>query len=279
VAIDPLLQANFRQRYDGYLDPLPEENTIADFAEFVPAEARAGNTYNFPLQASLEHGQTADITGLAYALNAARDSEMVNATLDGADLALVANVAYSSMLRGRNGANKGPGGSGGAYWQPFDLKIELMMKSMELYRELALLYGPGTGTSIAGSIGTLDATPITPGGGANLGVATNGVTARISAASWAPGIWNNMKWRARRHHRRCGHQRESGRRGRDGRPGRLEEPSLPLQVAVRPTSLSRASSSCRRVGRVPRLQPSAAVAAWACRASSRTRAFCSVSTR
>jgi hypothetical protein len=193
VAIDPLLQANFRQRYDGYLDPLPEENTIADFAEFVPAEARAGNTYNFPLQASLEHGQTADITGLAYALNAARDSEMVNATLDGADLALVANVAYSSMLRGRNGANKGPGGSGGAYWQPFDLKIELMMKSMELYRELALLYGPGTGTSIAGSIGTLDSTPITPGGGANLGVASNGVTARISAASWAPGIWNNMR--------------------------------------------------------------------------------------
>lgn len=186
MAIDPLLAANFRQRYDGYLDPLPEENTIADFAEFVPAEARAGNTYNFPLQASLEHGQTADITGLAYALNPAIDSEMVNATLDGADLALVSNVAYSSMLRGRNGANKGPGGDGGAYWQPFDLKIELMMKSMELYRELALLYGPGSGSTIAADIGVINASV----SGANLGA---GKVVNITAVSWAPGIWNNMK--------------------------------------------------------------------------------------
>lgn len=189
--IDPLLAANFRQRYDGYLDPLPEDNTIADFAEFVPSEARAGNTYNFPLQASLEHGQTADISGLAYALNVARDSEMVNATLDGADLALVANVAYSSMLRGRNGANKGPGGNGGAYWQPFDLKIELMMKSMELYRELALLYGPGTGAAIAADIGVVF-NGVGLGGGANVGAGT-GQIVNITTASWAPGIWNNMR--------------------------------------------------------------------------------------
>lgn len=176
---------DFKQRYGDFTNPLPEENTIADFFSFVPQEQRSGLAFNFPVVVGLEHGQTADNTGTAFALNSAIDSVLKNATLDGSTLGLVGNIPYDVTFKGKNGA--GNGGGGGAFRSAFELKTSLLMQSMEFYRELSLLYGAGAGTAISADIGVIQATVL----GTNLGTGA-GLTCPISLATWAPGIWNNM---------------------------------------------------------------------------------------
>jgi hypothetical protein len=174
---------NYKQTYGIFTNPLPEENTIADFFQFVPQDQRPGQAFNFPVVVSLEQGQTADNTGTAFALNSAIDSVLKNATLDGSTLAMVGNIPYDVTFKGRNGA--GDGRAGNAFKTAFELKTSLLMQSMEFYRELSLLYGCGNTGTIACDIGVVT-TPITGG------TITAGATITITAASWAAGIWNNM---------------------------------------------------------------------------------------
>jgi len=173
---------DYKQRYGDFTNPLPEENTIADYFSFVPQDQRPGNKFNFPVVVSNEHGQTADVSGTAFTLASAIDSVLQNAQLDGATLALVGNIPYDVTFRGRNGA--GNGNNGGAFRSAFELKTSLMMQSIEFYREISLMYGCGATTTIASDIGVFSAVS-----GANYAAP---VLATISAASWAPGIWNNM---------------------------------------------------------------------------------------
>lgn len=175
---------DFKERYGDFTNPLPEENTIADYFDFVQQDQRPGQAFNFPVVVSLEHGQTADNTGTAFALNSAVDSVLKNARLDGSTLALVGNIPYDVTFKGRNGASNGS--NGGAFRSAFELKTSLMMQSIEFYRELSLLYGPGPSSTIAADIGVLT----TPIGGTNISGA--GMTATITTASWAPGIFNNL---------------------------------------------------------------------------------------
>jgi hypothetical protein len=173
---------DYKQRYGDFTNPLPEENTIADYFAFVPQDQRPGNKFNFPVVVSNEHGQTADISGTAFTLAAAIDSVLQNAQLDGATLALVGNIPYDVTFRGRNGA--GNGSNGGAFRTAFELKTSLMMQSMEFYRELSLMYGCGATTTLAADIGVSSAVS-----GANYAAP---VLFTVSTATWAPGIWNNM---------------------------------------------------------------------------------------
>lgn len=177
---------DYKQRYGEFTNPLPEENTIADWFDFVPQDQRPGQNFNFPVVVQNEHGQTADNTGTAFTLNSAIDSVLKNAQIDGSTLALVGNIPYDVTFRGRNGA--GNGNNGGAFRSAFELKTSLMMQSMEFYREISLLYGAGSTTTAASNIGVVS-TPIT--GGANLGTGSGQIVS-ITSASLAPGLWNNM---------------------------------------------------------------------------------------
>lgn len=174
---------NYKQRYGDFTDPLPEENTIADWFPFVRQDQRPGIAFNIPIVVSLEHGQTADNTGTAFAFNTAVDSQLQNAQIDGATLGIIGNIPYDVSFKSRNGA--GNGSNGGAFRTAFELKTDLLMKSMEFYREISLMYGCGSATTITCDIGV-----VVSATGANLG-ATQVVL--FSKATWAPGIWSNMQ--------------------------------------------------------------------------------------
>lgn len=176
---------NFKQRYGDFTDPLPEENTIADFFQFIKQDQRPGIAFNFPIVVSLEHGQTADNTGTAFAFNSAVDSTLQNAQIDGATLGMIGNIPYDVSFKSRNGA--GNGSTGGSFRTAFELKTDLLMKSMEFYREISLLYGCGSGAVISCDIGVIATTPAPTG--TNLG---GGMTATFLRQTWAPGIWSNM---------------------------------------------------------------------------------------
>jgi hypothetical protein len=176
-------QGNFKRRYGSFINPLPSDNTIAEFAKFVQQDRRPGENYNFPVKVGNEHGQTPNVDGTAFSLSPAVDSQLQNAQLDGATLALIGNVPYDVAFKSNNGA--GDGSNGGAFMRAFDLKIQSLMESMEFYRELSLLYGCGTAAAAAANIGVVNASI----SGANLAAPQ---VVNITRATWAPGIWNMM---------------------------------------------------------------------------------------
>ena len=177
-------QAGFKRRYGPFINPLPEENTLTDYSEFIRADWRPGENYNFPVKTGNEHGQTHNVDGSAFSINQAIDSTWENAQLDGAELLFAGNVPYNVIARSQNGA--GPGNAGGAFWKAMDQKVEALMLSGVLYRELDILYGCGTAAAAAANLGAVSASI----SGANL-AAPQVVT--ITRATWAPGIWNQLK--------------------------------------------------------------------------------------
>lgn len=174
---------NFKRRYGKFINPLPAENTLADYSDFVEQESRPGENYNFPVQVSNEHGVTHNTDGTAFTLANAVDSVLKNAQIDGATIMLRGNIPYDVIAKGKAGA--GNGNSGAAFWKPIDLKTKALMQSAELYREMSLLFGPGTAAAALGNIGVVALSV----SGANLAAPQ---VVRLTAATWAPGIWNNM---------------------------------------------------------------------------------------
>lgn len=176
------VQGMFKQRYGRWIDPLPDEHTLADYGDFIPSENRPGLGYNFPVLTGLELGQTADNTNTAFALNDAVDSTVLNATLDGSTIMLQSVVSYDTIYKSLNGT--GNGSSGGAYKTALDQTVQAMLQGAAMYRELALAYGPGSSAAVASNIGVIGGVAA----GTNFGAGT-GVTVYLTEASWIPGLW------------------------------------------------------------------------------------------
>lgn len=174
------VQGMFKQRYGRWIDPLPDEHTLADFGDFIPQENRPGLGYNFPVLTGIEHGQTANVDNSAFTLNAAVDSVVLNANLDGATILLQSVVSYDTIYKSLNGT--GNGNTGGAYKTALDQAVQAMLMGAAMYRELALAYGPGTSAALSSNIGVVGGSV----SGANLG-ATQIVY--LTEASWIPGLW------------------------------------------------------------------------------------------
>jgi hypothetical protein len=173
-----------KRRYGKFSNPLPSDNTIAQYATFVSQDRRGGENYNFPVKLTHEHGVTPDVSGTAFTLNSAIDSVTKNAQLSGATIMLVGNLPYDTTAALMNGSQDG-GSGGSGFFDPVDAKVKNLMISGELYRELYLMYGPGTAAAVAANIGVVNASV----SGANLAAPQ---VVNLTAASWAPGIWNNM---------------------------------------------------------------------------------------
>jgi len=174
------VQGMFKQRYGRWIDPLPDEHTLADFGDFIPSENRPGLGYNFPVLTGLELGQTANVDNSAFALNAPVDSTVLNANLDGATIMLQSVVSYDTIYKSLNGT--GNGSSGGAYKTALDQTVQAMLQGAAMYRELALAYGPGTSAAVASNIGVVGGSV----SGANLGAVQ---VVYLTEASWIPGLW------------------------------------------------------------------------------------------
>lgn len=180
------IQGMFKQRYGRWIEPLPDEHTLADFGDFIPGENRPGLGYNFPVLSGIEHGQTPNVDNSAFAINGAIDSQVLNANLDGATILLQSVVSYDTIYKSLNGA--GNGNSGGSFKTALDQAVQAMLMGAGLYRELALAYGPGTSTVAASNIGVVAASI----SGTNLGAGGPQVVT-ITRASWIPGLWILMQ--------------------------------------------------------------------------------------
>jgi hypothetical protein len=176
---------NYKVVYGDYTDPHPTSDSMTAALPFVPKESRNGRTFNVPVMVSPEQGQTADVSGTAFAIRDARNSVMKEASLDGASLLYNGRIPYDAMLRSRNGT--GDKRNGNAFKDAFELKTKGLMEQGEFYNEVAMHYGPGTSAAIADDIGV---TAAAGGSGTNLG--SPGVVVPITIATWAPGVWARM---------------------------------------------------------------------------------------
>lgn len=171
------IQALLKRRYGPYINPLPSVDSLAQYAKFRTAE-RVGENYNFPVKLGLEHGVTHNVDGTAFALKSAVDSVVKNAQLDGATIMLIGNIPYDVVARMAAGRE-------GSYMEAVDYKVESMMEGGELYRELALLYGPGAGATLLAELAVINA--VVSGADLNAGQVIN-----ITQGSWSSGLWNHM---------------------------------------------------------------------------------------
>lgn len=178
------INGNFKQRYGRWIEPLPDEHTLADFGDFIPSENRPGLGYNFPVLTGIEHGQTPSVDGSAFAINPAIDSSVLNANLDGATILIQSVVSYDIIYKSLNGT--GNGSNGGAFKTGLDQAVQAMLLGGGLYRELALAYGPGTSAVAASNIGVVASVV----SGATLNV---GQVIKLTQASWIPGLWILMQ--------------------------------------------------------------------------------------
>lgn len=179
-AIEPILKI----RYAGFSNPLPSEDTIARHAKFVPQTERSGRAYNYPVYLGVPHGVTHSNSHTASTINDPIPAQWKEATLNGSEIVIADNIAYGDVTATLNGIANG-GGAGGAYMDKWDECTMGLMQSGELYRELALLYGPGTTSTAAANLGVVN----TVISGANL-AAPQIVT--ITRASYAAGLWPIM---------------------------------------------------------------------------------------
>lgn len=174
---------NYKVIYGDFTDPHPTPESLTDDFPFVPKESRNGRSFNVPVVVSLEQGQTADVSGTAFAIKPSRGSVIKEATLDGASLLFTGDIPYDAMLRSRNG--NGDKKSGNSFKEAFEMKTKGLMDQGDFYGEVAMHYGCGTGATIADDIGVIAAS----GTGTNL---TGGVVVPLTLATWAPGVWARM---------------------------------------------------------------------------------------
>jgi hypothetical protein len=179
-AIDSLLKV----RYGELINPLPDEQSIADHLPFVQQEMRHGKTYNFPVRVSIPHGVTHDDTNTAFDLAAAVAASHVEAIVPSASILIRDNVAYNDVLATMNGVAAG-GNAGSAFMSAWDVCTKGLIMSGNFYRELAMMYGPGPTSTLAATLGVVSTNT-------NAEVLTNGAVVTISTATFAATIWSML---------------------------------------------------------------------------------------
>lgn len=177
---------NFRKRYAPWVNPLPEENTLAEEFDFEQRDMRQGGTYAFPVVVSQEQGITLATDGGTNTTNASIDAVIKEAQIDGSEIVAVSDMSSNELARSSNGANKGGGGAAPAYYEISDLKMTQNQLLGSRVREVQLAWGAGTAAAIAADIGVVSSSI----SGANLG-ANQVVT--LTRASWIPGLWPLMQ--------------------------------------------------------------------------------------
>lgn len=157
---------------------LPSDNQLSQQFPFVEQAYRPGESYNFPVKMSHEHGVTHWADRSAATLNSVVDAVWKNASLDGSEILVAANIPYGVIAAMMNGAT-------GSYGDAVGQTIDALLESGDLYRELNIMYGGGTGSTLAANIGVVSAS--ISGADLNAGQVIN-----ITKPTWSAGLWNNM---------------------------------------------------------------------------------------
>lgn len=189
MAVETQFQNLFLERFAPIINPLPYETSVRKHLKLVPPKERNGLKMSYPVKAAFSHGQTVSASGAIGTLNAARPGVHLKAEIDATNLFMREQISYDSHMRGLAGASK-QGGAAAAYWAPYDKIVRDMQEGMEFYTEVALLFGPGTGSTILDDIGVVATTPVA-GGSATTYDGGTGPVVQLTKASWAAGLWNN----------------------------------------------------------------------------------------
>ena len=187
MALEAQFQNNWTIRYAPFITPTPGETSLRKWIPLVPPKQRNGLKMQYPVRAAFSHGQTVTPNGTIGNLNAARSGVDLMAEIDATNLYMREVISYDSMMRGSNGASKD--GNAAAYWDPYDKIVKNMQDGMEYYSEIALMFGPGTASTIVDDIGVVATTPVA-GGSATTYDGGTGPVVQLTKASWAAGLWN-----------------------------------------------------------------------------------------
>jgi hypothetical protein len=177
MTITPALIGNYKIKYGGYFDALPEINTIAELLPFRQ-EQKIGEKYQVSFLAGLEHGQTASRQGGLFDLNEAIGAEVPRAELDGSTIMMRAQYSWDDVYASLNGSNT-------SYNDIMSLKMKAKGKGASLYRDLALAYGPGSGSVLASNIGVIATTAA--------GALSTARDIFITKPSYIRGLWPSMR--------------------------------------------------------------------------------------
>lgn len=160
------LNGLFKQRYaDKEAQLVPDHVKLYNNVKFNTSK-KLGASYNEPVVLSYESGFTyGGTTGSAFTLNAAKEMNMQNATIQSAELVLRSVVSMAALNRSATGDQ--------AISKALDLMIANMLKSIYHRLEVQMFYGQS-------GIGVVEADPTD----------TNGSAVLIKDAEWAAGIWN-----------------------------------------------------------------------------------------
>jgi hypothetical protein len=176
VTVTPALIGNFKTKYGPFIDALPEPGTMAARLPFTQ-KAKIGEKYQISFLAADEHGQTASNAGGLFTLNAAIGAEIPRAEIAGTTIMERAQFAWDDVYASLNGGES-------SYDDIMSIKLKSMGRTAALYREIALVYGPGTGSVLASNIGVVSTT------GAALSTSP---TIRLTRASYIAGLWQSMR--------------------------------------------------------------------------------------
>lgn len=177
------IQPILTNRYGPLMNPMPSVDTLASDAPFVAKERREGRNYNFPIRLGLPGGITFDDTNTAFTTKDPVAAVWKEATITGSSILAQDDIPYNDVFATMNGI--AAGGSANAYMDKWDESMEGLMLSAELYRELALLCGPGPTSTAAASLATVNASV----SGANLAAPQ---VVNITTATWRPGLWQRV---------------------------------------------------------------------------------------
>jgi hypothetical protein len=172
---------NFKQVYWKYLNPLPSQGSIASLTPLVPPTQQEGDSFVFGVQTSYEHGQTSNTDGSGFTLNSPIGQRIQQALIRGASLVMNIDLPTPLMFKAQR-ANDGPGG--GSFLSGMEMALKGGAGGLELYRDLALSYGPGPNAALASNIGTVETTA-----GGTLNTVQQ---VRLLRASFIPGLWPVM---------------------------------------------------------------------------------------
>lgn len=159
------------------IDLVPESDQLSKDIPFSTAE-KVGDDYAVPVTLTREGGVTFNADGSVFQLRRGRAGATERATVRGNEMVYRTTMAYSVLTRAMTGTGSKEGDKR-AFVNATKHQMANLVKSASYVRELSTLYGGGSSQATGGNLGILES--VTDG--------TGTLTAVVTAASWATGIW------------------------------------------------------------------------------------------
>lgn len=168
--------------YGDLSDPLAPEDSFARDVKFMQGK-KIGKEYLWPVRLGLELGASFSISHDAFDLGDAVDAIYQDAVASGAEILVRSKLSYGQMST----LSESKGDSAKAYDQGVAVKILGMTQGHELFREMQLWYGSGSGAATVANIGVI------AGSGAIDTPATDQCYVTVTRATFIPGFWQNFQ--------------------------------------------------------------------------------------